>query len=179
MLWWVGRVVMQRLAKPWSLGAHRFESYTHRILELARGSLFFVKFDFMSKEFGIKESGINYMERVGSYGIAIRDGSVLIEKARLGYFLPGGGVEKDETLENTLVREFLEETGYELASYKSLVKAVEYVAVPTKSLYLKKINHFYIVETGSKTKPHYPDGHEYPVEWVPFDKVKGKMVLQS
>lgn len=133
----------------------------------------------MSKEFGVKEDGANYAERVGSYGIAIRGDSVLIESAQLGYFLPGGGVEKNETIEEALVREFLEETGYELIAYKKLVKAIEYVVVPTKNLYLKKVLHFYTVEVGSKTKPLYPDGHEYPVEWISVQQIQKRMLLQS
>lgn len=54
--------------------------------------------------------------RVGAYGICLREGSLLlIHKAKGPYTgqldLPGGGIEFGEAPEETVVREFLEETG--------------------------------------------------------------------
>lgn len=48
------------------------------------------------------------------YGILIEDGKLLLSKQWDGYDLPGGGVEIDETIEQSLVREFMEETGMEI-----------------------------------------------------------------
>jgi 8-oxo-dGTP diphosphatase len=129
--------------------------------------------------FGIKEEGIEYIERPGAYGIAIRDNSILIETAQLGYFLPGGGIEKDETIEQTLRREFLEETGYELTSYKSIGSAIEYMEIPDKHFHMKKVGHFYLVELGAKHEPTYDDGHVYPVSWISLQEVTEKMYLAS
>ena len=44
-------------------------------------------------------------------GIFIKDGRVLVQKDNNEYALPGGHVKICETAEETLVREFLEETG--------------------------------------------------------------------
>ena len=49
--------------------------------------------------------------RPSVYGILIEDNKILLSKQWDGYDFPGGGVDKNETLEQALDREFFEETG--------------------------------------------------------------------
>jgi 8-oxo-dGTP diphosphatase len=49
--------------------------------------------------------------RPSAYGIVLKDGKVLVSRQTNGYDLPGGGFEADETAEQAVVREVLEETG--------------------------------------------------------------------
>ncbi len=53
-------------------------------------------------------------ERVASRGLVIKDNKILLsyEKNTDVYMTPGGGLEKDETIEECCVRELKEETGY-------------------------------------------------------------------
>lgn len=125
------------------------------------------------KEFGIFNKEKEYREREGSYGVAIQGDEVLIEIAKLGYFLPGGGIEETETAEEALLREFREESGYELSSWKSIGTAIEYKED------LKKTGHFYLVHLGAKGEPTYEDGHIFPVEWLPVKEVQANMHLES
>jgi len=129
----------------------------------------------MNKEitFGDFNPEHSYQEREGAYGIVFQGNLVLIEKAQLGYFLPGGGLEEGETPEAALQREFKEETGYELVSYTKLGTGVEYREE------LKKIGHFYLVELGEKGQPTYDDGHVFPVEWTAYDAALDGMHLAS
>lgn len=110
--------------------------------------------------FGECVPGSSYAEREGAYGIAFLNDCVLIEKARLGYFLPGGGLEEGETPEVALKRECKEETGYEIVSCTKIGIGTEYREG------LKKIGHFYIIELGRKGEPSYDDGHVFPVVWM-------------
>ena len=62
------------------------------------------------------------VNHIGIYGIYIRDNKVLcIQKERGPYKnrfdLPGGSQKENEGLTETLVREFREETGYEIENY--------------------------------------------------------------
>jgi 8-oxo-dGTP pyrophosphatase MutT (NUDIX family) len=49
--------------------------------------------------------------RPSVYGILIESDKILLSKQWDGYDFPGGGVDKNETLEQALKREFFEETG--------------------------------------------------------------------
>jgi len=62
---------------------------------------------------------------VGAYGFLIRNQKIaLIKKARGGYTglldIPGGGIEHDETPVDALKREFMEEAGVTIQSYRLL-----------------------------------------------------------
>ena len=49
--------------------------------------------------------------RVGVYAVVIEDNKILLTRQWDGYSLIGGGVEKGETIEESIVREVKEETG--------------------------------------------------------------------
>ena len=49
--------------------------------------------------------------RVGVYAVIIKDNKILLTRQWDGYSLIGGGVEKGETIEESIVREVKEETG--------------------------------------------------------------------
>ncbi len=131
------------------------------------------------KQFGVRVEGIDYLERLGAYGIAIKDGAVLIEIGKLGYFLPGGGVDEGESMEQALQREFLEETGYELRSLELVGQAVEYIYLPEKDFKQKKIGRCYLVELGEKGTPTFADGHVCDTVWIPFAAIRERMYLAS
>ena len=62
------------------------------------------------------------IDYIGIYGICIRDNKLLCIKKERGPYknrfdLPGGNQKENEGLTETLVREFREETGYEIENY--------------------------------------------------------------
>ena len=63
-------------------------------------------------EFGSRNPGIEYGLRPGAYGV-IMDSQKCVALVRTpeGLFLPGGGLDEGESLEEALVREVLEECG--------------------------------------------------------------------
>ena len=67
--------------------------------------------DEFDKEHVVPESDL--VKRVSAYGIYLKDGKVLMvqDKNSEAWEFPGGGLDNDETEEEGLIREFLEETG--------------------------------------------------------------------
>jgi len=59
--------------------------------------------------------------RPSVYGILIEDGKILLSKQWDGYDFPGGGMEIGETIDETLEREFWEETGVKVKRGRSVV----------------------------------------------------------
>ena len=66
-------------------------------------------------QFGSPRPGLDYRERPTAFGLVSRDGRlacVRVDRGEGSYFdLPGGAVDGEETEEQALVREFIEETG--------------------------------------------------------------------
>lgn len=52
--------------------------------------------------------------RPSIYGVLFEGEKILLSTQWDGYDFPGGGINVDETLEESLKREFIEETGYEI-----------------------------------------------------------------
>lgn len=97
----------------------------------------------------IKPNDIQANHRSSAYGAAIRDGQILLVKPPTGSFLelPGGKIEKHETNEEALKREFLEETGYKIAKIIELIieKEMNFYSIHRKTYHYSK-NYFYLVE---------------------------------
>ena len=76
--------------------------------------------------FGRKDPKLDYHTRIGAYGV-IPDHSgarlLILQAPNHALFLPGGGVEKGETPEETLARELLEEFGATVHVTKKLGKS--------------------------------------------------------
>ena len=79
------------------------------------------------KIFGEKIEGIEYKDRAGAYGVAFNeDGYIAVIRTPRGYFLPGGGIEAGENQEECIIREFKEETGYDIEVKQFIGKASTY-----------------------------------------------------
>lgn len=83
-------------------------------------------------QFGVREEGVDYRDRVCAFGVAERDGLLALVKVRrdseTSYFdLPGGALEEGETEAEALAREFGEETGLEVRPEGLLTRADQYL----------------------------------------------------
>ena len=115
--------------------------------------------------------------RTAVRGIVDRDGRFLVIYSKYGdYKFPGGGREVGETLEETLIREVQEETGY-LVIRESIK---EYIKVQEKRkgalediLEMDSIYFLCNVETeiGERNLDEYEEEYDYQVEWLPLDEI--------
>jgi 8-oxo-dGTP pyrophosphatase MutT (NUDIX family) len=70
-------------------------------------------------------AGADVYRRASTRGVCVRDGKALMIKyAWGGYGFPGGGIESDETMRETVAREIREEVGYEVTNVGNLLMCV-------------------------------------------------------
>ena len=107
--------------------------------------------------------------RVGCRGLVIKDNKVLLScEERTGvYMSPGGGLENNETLEECVVRELQEETGFLVKPVKAFVKVKEYAYEVLWE------NNYFICEIVGECDRHLTESEEYnkvSAKWVDIDK---------
>ena len=126
--------------------------------------------------FGKIEKDKSVAKREAAYGILFNtyDEIAVVQTSR-GYFLPGGGIEADESHTDCLVREFQEELGYviEVGDFLSSVTLIGYA--PGKSKCLEMVGHNYLVtDTGHRTLSVEMD---HALVWLSLQEARTKLRL--
>ncbi|WP_296817839.1 NUDIX domain-containing protein [Brevundimonas sp.] len=80
-------------------------------------------------EFGATEPGLVYRDRPCAFGIVVRDNRIACVRVERGprsyHDLPGGAIDGEETEEQALAREFIEETGLTVRGVTRLGEAAQ------------------------------------------------------
>lgn len=128
------------------------------------------------KVFGERIEGVDYYHRVAVYGIAKNSkGRVATIRTPNGYFLPGGGIEKGETHEQCLHREFIEETGYKIA-IGDYIGGADLYHKSKKGKHIYGIGHFYCVELEEKIAEKIEE--DYELVWLESKECVNKLFLE-
>ncbi len=127
------------------------------------------------KTFGTKHKDVSYYDRIGAYLICIEDNRLAVIRDPQGYFLPGGGIDDNESLEECLKRECIEETGFFVHLDKHICSADMYVLHP-KVGYFHPIQHYYCGKLIEKVC--VPTEKDHNFEWIAIDDVENKMHLE-
>lgn len=81
-------------------------------------------------QFGLPQPGLDYRERPTAFGLVTQGGKlacVRVDRGEGSYFdLPGGAVDGDESEEQALIREFVEETGMTIRTLIRIGEAAQY-----------------------------------------------------
>lgn len=109
--------------------------------------------------------------RPSIYGILIEKNKVLLSKQWDGYDFPGGGAEIHETIENTLKREFWEETGLKVKAEKIIyVGSALWYSIMRKKYWNCPLFYFLVKKIGGKLSKDNFDGYEKKylglAEWI-------------
>ena len=127
--------------------------------------------------FGEKLEGIEYKERAGAYGVAFNEeGKVAVIKTHRGYFLPGGGIEEGENHEECIIREFKEETGFEVEVKQFIGKASNYRFAVGLNGYYHLIGFNYLVQLKERTAEPIEEDHE--LLWMEPKECADSMYLE-
>ena len=127
------------------------------------------------KTFGTKLKDVSYYDRIGAYLICIENKKLAVIRDPQGYFLPGGGIDDNESFEECLKRECIEETGFSVNLDKHICSADTYVLHP-KVGYFHPIQHYYNGTLIEKICEPIESDHE--LEWISIDDIENKMHLE-
>src|ERR1044071_7251963 len=95
-------------------------------------------------EFGPRIEGVRYALRPGAYAIVHNDAAqVAVIRTPAGLYLPGGGIEGDESPEEALLREAQEECGMVVRIERLLGMADQLISLTAKSLFICKRGTFF------------------------------------
>ena len=92
--------------------------------------------------YGDNYSGMYTKTRAAARGVVLRNGKMLASHAVVGdvWMIPGGGIEKDETPEEAVVREVREETGYVVRPVREFLTISEYYEG------VRYLSHYFLCE---------------------------------
>lgn len=132
-------------------------------------------------------SGNDNHFHVGVYGILVIDRKVLMIKKSRGaykgkYDLPGGKIEFKEEVEEALKREFIEETGIIIDSYKFLGYQEHFQTYKNEENRAKKLHHlglYFHVSAKKQEIKSGPDGHDsLGAEFIDIKKLKDLRIAE-
>jgi 8-oxo-dGTP pyrophosphatase MutT (NUDIX family) len=127
--------------------------------------------------FGAHRPGYAYTVRPSAYALLRDDASrVLIVRARVGWFLPGGGVEPGETAAAAAVRETAEECGLVIEAGRRVGSATEIVHSPAGHGGVEKASVFFegvIVGTTTAAEP------DHELAWLSPDEAIARLAHKS
>ncbi|MHC4778579.1 MAG: NUDIX domain-containing protein [Planctomycetota bacterium] len=125
--------------------------------------------------FGKKLQGVEYRHRPSAYGIlSDGEGQIAYIETPNGPFLPGGGVERDESYRACLTREFREETGLHVAVGEFLGSASRYFFAASEDTHFEGEGHFFTCSATATGSVESPSDPEYVLKWARPEEIRTK-----
>ncbi len=117
------------------------------------------------RRFGVRLESHRYTARPSAYGFVVdTHGRVAVVRSEDGCFLPGGGIERGETPEQSVVREALEECGLLLRVGACVTRAVQFSYSASDAAWYEKLCWFFTTEIAAERPAEQLPGHE--VLWL-------------
>lgn len=127
-----------------------------------------------------KPGNMEIKKRISVDAVIIKNGKILLvkEKDLNLWEMPGGGIEKGETLEEALKREVHEETGYEVLSIlENLGSEHQYFYAENKDVYYDSTVNFFKIEVGDYQDIKSINRKETQgVEWFDLEKLDFNLI---
>ena len=131
----------------------------------------------LEKSFGEKLQGIEYTDRTGAYAIIFSSqNQIPVVRTSTGYFLLGGGIENNETHEQCIIRECIEEAGLEVEVNDFICKGDKYHWSDTLKYYMHGIGYFYYAKLIAKVSEATEADHH--LVWFSAQECYDKLFLE-
>jgi ribosomal protein S18 acetylase RimI-like enzyme/8-oxo-dGTP pyrophosphatase MutT (NUDIX family) len=116
--------------------------------------------------------------RPSAYGLVTdSENRLAVVRTPQGVFLPGGGIEPGETPRDTVLREVLEECGFEVCVGSWNVRAVDVVYSPSEQSHFEKRSTFLDAHPSGRQATRREPDHE--LEWMPPPAAMGSLAHPS
>lgn len=130
------------------------------------------------KTFGNSIEGVDYIERRCAYGIIFNDSNqVALAQCNGEYFLPGGGVEGEESPQECIKRECIEELALDVKVDEFIYKGNLYHQSDKTGKYYLNIGNYYI----TKLMKHLdqPSEEDHILVWMNVEDAVQNLRLES
>ncbi|MGE1217102.1 NUDIX hydrolase [Bacillus toyonensis] len=116
--------------------------------------------------FGSKNPTVHYVLQPSCYAVIFHSSSLMIAIIQKGdrYFLPGGGMEGNETKDECLHRKLLEELGWEIEIDQYIGNAARYFYAEKEDTYYLNDGFFYIANMAQKQTENCEEDHV--LRWI-------------
>ena len=110
--------------------------------------------------------------RVSVYGLLEENEQILVQRSSKSkqFSLPGGKIEKGETIENSLVREFEEETGLQVQTVKLRYVKEDFVKFEDNESYHSILIFYDVKRVGGQLRNVYDKEESIEIEFFPINK---------
>jgi len=130
--------------------------------------------DIEGNKFNVSVSKLSFRPSV--YAVIIENGKILLSKQWDGYDFPGGGMDLGETIEETLRREAMEETGIEIKIGRVIACENSFFKLPFTGNYVHSILMYFLCDNngGVLTTNNFAENEKKYAdmpEWIDLDNI--------
>lgn len=126
--------------------------------------------------FGERRQGLVYLDREGAYLLSVKDGCLAVVRTPKGLFLPGGGLERGESLEAAVHRECMEEMGRPAVIKGYLGTAEQYWQHEALGP-LHLLQHYFVGNFGEQVQP--PVEQDHTLMWIPLKRAVNSLYVDA
>ena len=127
--------------------------------------------------FGTPPFDGKYDLREAVYAIVRENDMIAAVHTPRGYFLPGGGIEENESIQEALVREVFEELGWAIIIHDALPVVQQYLFSVAKQTHYLTNAHFYNATFCAELCEPFEEDHE--LVWLQQAEAEEKLVTES